>query len=81
MDVSTLRPFSATPRSVPGICPQLARFNHKGKGGTGLWVTYCKFIVESGKPEEHTSPAAYSANRIQAVADGETTALVTFVYE
>lgn len=49
--------------------------------GTGLWVTYREFTVEPGKPTEHTFPAAYTAYWVRAVADRETTATVTFVYE
>jgi len=49
--------------------------------GTGVWVKYREFIVEPGKPTEHTFTAAYTAYWVRAVADRETTATVTFVYE
>jgi hypothetical protein len=49
--------------------------------GTGLWVAYREFTVGPGQPTEHTFPAAYTAYWVRAVADRETTATVTFVYE
>lgn len=49
--------------------------------GTGLWVTYREFTVAPGNPTEHTFPSSYSAYWVRAVADRETIATVTLIYE
>jgi hypothetical protein len=49
--------------------------------GTGHWVTYRNFTIAPGQLVEHTFPDAYYAYWIRVIANRETTATVTFIYE
>ena len=49
--------------------------------GTGLWVPYRTFGMESGKTVTHTFPEGFSAYWVRATSDTATTASVVFTYE
>jgi hypothetical protein len=48
---------------------------------TGTWSPVCTLAVPPGAPLEHKFPAAFGAYWLRVVADRETTATATFIYE
>ena len=73
--------LAAEPRSVSGIYPHLATFNEEGECGTRPMgrghQTYC-----STREADRTSlPDSFGAYWLRLIADKDTTATATFLYE
>ena len=49
--------------------------------GTGVWVPYKTFELESGKTATHTFPEGFSAYWVRAISDSDTKATVWLKYE
>jgi hypothetical protein len=49
--------------------------------GTGVWAAYATLSVEPGKTTEHAFPDAFVAYWVRIVADQDTTATATLIYE
>ena len=49
--------------------------------GTGHWAEVTRLEVPAGRTHEHRFPDAFSAYWLRLVADQDTTAIATFIYE